>query len=211
MRDFGADDIPETGDDILNIATCQSCHPELTDFDRITTNFPSGVQTEIKNLLTTLSNLLQGSNHGYLPSNQPGKCARCHKGGTVPFPNDTFDVLENAYTNYKLMLNDRSWGIHNTGYIKKLLQDSIDSIIPCNGDFDCNGNVDSTDATSFLAELGRSPFHNPCTNEVPCYADFNCDEAVDAGDVGEFIEDFGRSQFSRPCPPCEVGAACVYP
>ena len=122
MRDFGIDDVPETSDDILNIAICQRCHPELTDFDR------NGVQTEVKELLTTLSNLLKGNNHGFLPANQPGSCARCHKGGTVPFLDDADGTLENAYTNYKLILNDRSGGIHNPGYVKKLLQDSIDSI-----------------------------------------------------------------------------------
>ena len=58
----------------------------------------------------------------------PGSCARCHKGGTVPFIDDPEGILENAYTNYKLILNDRSWGIHNPGYVKKLLQDSISSI-----------------------------------------------------------------------------------
>ena len=34
-------------------------------------------------------------------------------------------VLENAYTNYKLVMNDRSWGVHNPAYVKKLLNDSI--------------------------------------------------------------------------------------
>jgi hypothetical protein len=124
MRDFGDDHVPETSDDILNLAACQNagCHPGLTDFDR------NGVQTEIKELLTTLANLLKENNHGFLPANQPGSCARCHKGGTVPFLDDPDGTLENAYTNYKLVLNDRSWGIHNPGYVKKLLQDSISSI-----------------------------------------------------------------------------------
>ena len=122
MRDFGPDDVPETGDDVLNIGVCQSCHPGVTDFDK------SGMQTEIRELLSTLGGLLTGKNHDFLPANQPGKCARCHKGGTVPFIDDQDNVLENAYTNYKLILNDRSWGIHNPGYIKKLLEDSITSI-----------------------------------------------------------------------------------
>jgi hypothetical protein len=42
--------------------------------------------------------------------------------------NDPNKVLENAHTNYKLFLHDRSYGIHNPGYTKKLLQDSIDSV-----------------------------------------------------------------------------------
>jgi hypothetical protein len=46
----------------------------------------------------------------------------------VPFLDDPDKVLENAYTNYKLFVNDRSYGIHNPGYTKKLLQDSIASV-----------------------------------------------------------------------------------
>jgi hypothetical protein len=124
MRDFGDDQAPGTGDDLLNTAGCntQSCHPGLTDFDM------NGIQTEVRDLLTTLGELLKENNQGFLPANQPGSCARCHKGGTVPFLDDPDGILENAYTNYKLILNDRSWGIHNPDYVKKLLQDSISSI-----------------------------------------------------------------------------------
>ena len=78
--------------------------------------------------LSELETLLTENNYGFLPANEPGNCARCHKGGTVPFRNDPDNILENAYTNYKLIANDRSRGVHNPGYIKKLLQDSIDSI-----------------------------------------------------------------------------------
>ena len=122
MRDFGDDNIPGTDDDILNIAACQDCHEGLTDFDR------DGFQTEAQELIATLSELLKGNNHKFLPANEPGNCARCHKGGTVPFLDDPDNILENAYTNYKLIMNDRSSGIHNPGYIKKLLEDSIHSI-----------------------------------------------------------------------------------
>ncbi len=122
MRDFGPDLIPETDDDTLNIAVCVSCHPGATTFDI------NGIQTEIQSLTTELFRLLTRNNHGFLPANEPGNCARCHKGGTVPFMDDPDQVLENAYTNYKLVVNDRSKGVHNPGYVKKLLQDSIQSI-----------------------------------------------------------------------------------
>jgi hypothetical protein len=122
MRDYGDDLIPGTPDDTLNILVCQGCHAGLINFDR------NGVQTEVKGLLTELSTLLKGNNHDFLPANQPGKCARCHKGGTVPFLDDPDKILEHAYTNYKLFVNDRSYGIHNPGYTRKLLQDSIVSV-----------------------------------------------------------------------------------
>ena len=46
----------------------------------------------------------------------------------MPFQDDPKLVLENAYTNYKLVKNDRSWGIHNPPYVIKLLEDSIRSV-----------------------------------------------------------------------------------
>ena len=122
MRDFGPDAIPETGDDTLNIAACANCHPGASSFDI------NGLQTEIQSLTSELFGLLTVNNSGFLPANEPGNCARCHKGGTVPFLNDPDQILENAYTNYKLIVNDRSKGVHNPGYVKKLLQDSIQSI-----------------------------------------------------------------------------------
>jgi hypothetical protein len=122
MRDYGTDAVPGTNDDTLNITVCQDCHAGVSTFDR------NGMQSEVQELLTALSNLLKGNNHGFLPANEPGNCARCHKGGTVPFLDDPDSILEHAYTNYKLIINDRSQGIHNPGYVKKLLQDSITSV-----------------------------------------------------------------------------------
>jgi hypothetical protein len=123
MRDVGPDGDPGTADDLLNIAVCQTCHTELTTFD-----FNSAV-TRIKNKLDSLGNLLKVNNHDYLPPFQPGKCATCHRGGTLPFISDTeTKTLENAYLNYKLILHDRSFGVHNPGYIERLLDDSIAAI-----------------------------------------------------------------------------------
>lgn len=120
MREAGADGILETADDILNIGVCQGCHAGLKTFDR------NGVMTRIKKKLGTLESLLKTSNHGYLPPFQPGKCSTCHKGGTLPFIEETKkETLNKAYINYKLVLHDRSFGIHNPGYIERLLDDSI--------------------------------------------------------------------------------------
>ena len=80
----------------------------------------------------------------------------------------------------------------------------------CEGDFNCDGNVDAGDVSPFLADFGRSLFFNRCTNAVPCNGDSNCDGNVDAPDVDKFLEDFGRGQFSNPCPNCGVGNWCVY-
>jgi hypothetical protein len=204
MRDYGADRVPETADDILNIAVCQGCHAGLADFDR------NNTQTEIQEKLKTLADILKGDNHDFLPANEPGNCARCHKGGTVPFLDDEFEILEHAYTNYKLILNDRSWGIHNVGYINKLLQDSIENV-RCEGNFDCDADQDGTDAAVYKGDFGRNNFSRPCTNDLPCPGDFDCDKDVDGTDTAVFKSDFGRTALSNRCPACETGDYCAYP
>jgi len=117
--------------------------------------------------------------------------------------------LEHAYTNYKLILNDRSWGIHNTGYVNKLLQDSIDNIF-CEGNFDCDADQDGLDAAIFKADFGRSSYKRPCTNDDPCNGDFTCNGNVDGSDAALFKADFGRSAFSNGCPAFETARWCWY-
>jgi hypothetical protein len=110
-------------DDTLNLAPCRRCHTGVATFDI------RGRQTEIYGLWARLGQRLSTLNGGALPGYKPGdKCAVCHRGGTMPFDNDPQLVLENAYTNYKLVGNDRSWGIHNYAYTKRLLEDSLRSL-----------------------------------------------------------------------------------
>jgi hypothetical protein len=81
----------------------------------------------------------------------------------------------------------------------------------CEGNFDCDLDVDGTDAQLFKTDFGRSKFSNPCTNQSTCKGDFDCDVDVDGSDAKVFKEDFGRSTFKNPCPSCEVGVWCSYP
>jgi len=112
-----------SADDVLNLAPCNKCHPDAASFDI------DGKQQEIYALWTRLGDMLREQNSGVLPGYKPGdKCATCHRGGTLPFDDDPTLVLENAYTNYKLVANDRSWGIHNYQYTKLRLEDSIRSL-----------------------------------------------------------------------------------
>lgn len=80
----------------------------------------------------------------------------------------------------------------------------------CEGNFDCDQDVDGSDAQFFKSDFGRSGFNNPCTDANPCYGDFDCDGDVDGSDAQIFKTDFGRSNFSNPCPPCVVGTWCSY-
>ena len=81
----------------------------------------------------------------------------------------------------------------------------------CEGNFDCDGDCDGTDAAVFKGDFGRSQFQRPCTNADQCKGDFDCDVDVDGTDAALFKQDFGRSQFSNPCPACVVGEWCSYP
>jgi predicted CXXCH cytochrome family protein len=123
MRDMGTDGDPGTADDLLNIKVCQGCHPGLETFDR------NNVQTTLKAKLKNLEQSLLTANHGFMPPFQPGKCATCHRGSNLPFIEESTDeVLMHAYLNFSLVLNDRSFGIHNPGYMERLLDDSIATI-----------------------------------------------------------------------------------
>ena len=113
----------DTSDDVLHLSRCLGCHQDIDSFDW------SGAQGEIHASWAKLGNLLTVANGGKLPGYRPGdKCATCHRGGTLPFDDDPALVLENAYTNYKLVMNDRSWGVHNPQYVRKLLADSMAAV-----------------------------------------------------------------------------------
>ena len=41
-------------------------------------------------------------------------------------------------------------------------KNGIGDVCECEGDFDCDGDCDGTDAAKFKADFGRSTFGNPC-------------------------------------------------
>ena len=92
-------------------------------------------------------------------------------------------------------------------------EDSIgDACHFCEGDFQCDLDVDGLDAATFKQDYGRSIFLNPCTNNSLCNGDFDCDNDCDGTDAARFKADFSRNPLHpNPCPPCEVGIWCVYP
>ena len=87
----------------------------------------------------------------------------------------------------------------------------IGDVCECEGDFECDGDVDGLDSTFFRADFGRNQFNNPCSPFNPCTGDFDCDGDVDGWDGRLFKEDFGRNQFNNPCPACLIGEWCMYP
>ena len=79
----------------------------------------------------------------------------------------------------------------------------------CEGNFDCDGDVDTDDIRAFLLDFGRNPYNDPCTNDW-CNGDFNCDGGVASDDLTKMLEDFGRNRYNNPCPDCVGGNWCSY-
>jgi hypothetical protein len=78
-------------------------------------------------------------------------------------------------------------------------------------DFDCDGDVDDSDAVLFKADFGRSQHKNPCTNNNPCNGDFDCDGDVDWTDAEKFKEDYDDKRLSKDFyPPCIERPYCLY-
>jgi hypothetical protein len=80
----------------------------------------------------------------------------------------------------------------------------------CEGNFNDDTDVDSSDAATYKLDFGRSSMKNPCTNALTCNGDFTCDKDVDSSDAGTFKTDYGRSSLKNPCPICATDPWCVY-
>ena len=76
----------------------------------------------------------------------------------------------------------------------------------CKPNFDCDFDVDGTDAALFKADYGRSPYVYPaCDYHNYCNGDFDCDGDVDGSDASEFKKYFGTVPF----PPYNYCLSCV--
>jgi hypothetical protein len=80
----------------------------------------------------------------------------------------------------------------------------------CEGNFDPDRDVDSSDAATFKVDYGRSSLRNPCSNSLPCNGDFGCDRDVDSSDAATFKTDYGRSLLKSPCPISTTEVWCSY-
>ncbi len=92
-----------------NVASCNRCHSNLTDFDY------NDVQSDVEEQLATLEGLLQDLH--FLDED----------GGLIEDARGTKDEIGAAW-NYILVEEDRSMGVHNPDYVRDLLQYSIDAL-----------------------------------------------------------------------------------
>lgn len=65
-------------------------------------------------------------------------------------------------------------------------------LVPCEGDFDTDSDVDGSDLALFAADFGRTD----CDSGPECEGDFDHDNDVDGSDLAVFAADFGRTD----CP-----------
>lgn len=93
-------------------ASCQVCHEGLTTFDR------HGVQTEVQALFDELEELLEDI--GILHVDEEGE----YHGVMGTFT----EAQVAAYFNWKIVQEDGSMGVHNSYYLKKLLEYGIDLV-----------------------------------------------------------------------------------
>jgi hypothetical protein len=81
----------------------------------------------------------------------------------------------------------------------------------CEGNFDCDADVDGSDAAKFKNGFGRNPLTNPCTIDNPCDGNVDCDLDKDGFDASRFKRDFGRSIYNDICRDCAAKPFCPYP
>jgi len=93
------------------------------------------------------------------------------------------------------------WIVPNLGWVKAYewtedgdwyLIELSEILIPCEGDFNGDKDVDGSDLAIFAADFGRTD----CSGGPDCEGDFDEDGDVDGSDLATFAADFGRTD----CP-----------
>ncbi|MDL1978677.1 MAG: hypothetical protein LWX52_11380, partial [Deltaproteobacteria bacterium] len=69
-------------------------------------------------------------------------------------------------------------------------------LIPCEGDFDNDGDVDGSDLAVFAADFGRTD----CSLQDFCDGDFDGDGDVEGSDLAIFAADFGKTDCFNVTP-----------
>jgi len=139
----------------------------------------------------------------------------CRNVPNAPLLGTCMEVYNNVFRNAgSTCLNDGECGEEEICDLFQLdlngVGNGIGDACECIADFDCDTDVDGSDAIAFKTDFGRSDFLDPCTDLDQCHGDFNCDGDVDGSDAALFKTDFGRSMFFNPCPPCTVADWCSY-
>lgn len=127
----------DPSDDVQMVAACMKCHGPIRSFDLVRQDFDGdgvvdGVQTEVRHLLDKLGMLLP-------PVGNPKVTI------TTSY---TLEQRQAAY-NYQFVLEDGSFGVHNTAYAVGLLKASIASLSVDPNDKDGDKLPDAWEITNF--------------------------------------------------------------
>ncbi len=96
---------------VMNTAGCISCHTNATDLK----NSTAALQAEVTALLAELKEKLVAT--GVInPTTES------------PVPGTYSQVVAGCFINYKAVSEDKSLGVHNPGFVKKLLENSIEAL-----------------------------------------------------------------------------------
>lgn len=177
--------------------SCTTCHPGTAGSLPIPSNACAGCHPPGNQGVCPLINeSLAGSSHGET-------CLACHTNCSSQQDTDGDAVIDVA---------DNCPGTFNPDQLDTYPPpgNGIGNACDCEGNFNCDADVDGSDAFSFKADFGRTIILNPCTNASPCDGDFSCDGDVDGTDASLFKSDFGRSAVQNPCPACVSGNWCGY-
>ena len=210
----------EDGDGIGNI--CDNCprnyNPHQEDADR------DGRSDECDNCFETpngpiIGTCLGGLNDGWRCSDDEycgldGFCSMDQEDSDGDDLGDVCDQYPEDYDNDAIDdLDDNCPLTENPGQEDTYPPqgNSIGDACECEGDFDCDGDVDEYDFETFMGNFNQRKLDKLASAIDLSKGDFDCDSDVDGKDQIKFLEDFGRKPSNNPCPACEVGDWCVYP
>jgi subtilisin len=174
---------------------------------------PLGPELELSAPGDNIPSTLKNGGYGELDGTSQ---AAPHVAGTAAlfFLTDPPDENENGliHDEVRVMLRETAIDLGDEGFDTTFGFGLVNvSALYCEGDFDCDGDVDGIDASSIKDDFGRSQYLDPCTDQIPCYGDFDCDSDVDGSDATLFKADFGRGVYENPCPSCAWQEWCNYP
>jgi hypothetical protein len=193
-------------DDVDQVGACVSCHGNVTSFDFARQDYDAngttdGVQTEVRGLLDQLGKLLP-------PYGDPAVNI------TAAY---TRPELKAAY-NYQFVLEDGSFGVHNTSYAVNLIKASIadvtgDGTILGDSDNDCLpdswevqyfGSITAQTANDDWDQDGLSNAFEQAAMTNPTLAD------SDGDTFSDFVELHSGTDPNRSDDNPEVGRSSIY-
>ncbi len=184
---------------------CKECHGEIESFDFKRLDYDGngvvdGVQTEVKGLLTKLTELLP--------------CGRIteHTATALGITSKWTKPQLRAGYNYLFVVEDGSWGVHNLSYAVGLLKASIASLT---GDANTDSLPDSWQVQYFGSANNPSaaPNATPAGDGIPNWMKYalGLDPTVAGGEMpGGVVFANGKNLVNPPINPGETNTIAIF-